>query len=190
MPTATAVHAVHVDEADVADLGRSATSICCCPTTERSLADGIAPARSLAAAGSALCVGSDGQFVVDPFEEARGIELDERLATERRGLHRPVDLLRAASASGHRALGWPEGGRLAPGALADLVTVRTDSVRLAGTGVAGAVAAVVFCAGAGDVTDVVVAGRRVVRAGEHQLVAEPARAMAEALGELGLEVAP
>ncbi len=37
-----------------------------------------------------------------------------------RGAHRAADLLTAATAGGYAALGWPEGGRLEAGALADL----------------------------------------------------------------------
>ena len=46
---------------------------------------------ALADAGSPLCLGSDSHAVVDLFEEARAVELDERLATERRGHHRGAD---------------------------------------------------------------------------------------------------
>jgi hypothetical protein len=45
--------------------------------------------------------------VVDLFEEARTVELDERLATGRRGTHRPDDLLAAATAAGMAALTTP-----------------------------------------------------------------------------------
>ena len=75
----TAVHAIHLDDADVALLGGS--TVCLCPTTERDLADGIAPSGQLRDAGAVLTVGSDSNAVVDIFEEARGIELDTRLAT-------------------------------------------------------------------------------------------------------------
>ena len=144
-----------------------------CPTTERDLADGVGPARDLAMAGSTLCVGSDSHAVVDLFEEARGIELDERLVSYRRGIHTPEALLGAATSAGHRALGWPDAGRLAPGALADFVTVGLDSPRLAGTTADSVVASLVFAASAADVTDVVVGGRRVVVAGRHQLIEDP-----------------
>ena len=46
---------------------------------------------------------------------------------------RAAELLRAATAGGYASLGWPEGGRIEAGALADLVTVALDGVRLAGT---------------------------------------------------------
>ena len=44
----------------------------------------------------------------------------------------PGELLAAAIAAGYRSLGWPDGGRIAAGAPADLVAVRSDSVRTAG----------------------------------------------------------
>jgi cytosine/adenosine deaminase-related metal-dependent hydrolase len=118
--------------------------------------------------------------VIDPFEEARAIELDERLATGVRGAHRAPDLLHAATAGGYAALGWPEGGRLEPGALADLATLSLDSVRLAGTDPEHAAAAVVFAAAAPDVCDVMVGGRWIVRDGHHLALDVPA-ALREAL---------
>jgi cytosine/adenosine deaminase-related metal-dependent hydrolase len=130
-----------------------------CPTTERDLADGIGPARLLREAGAALCTGSDSQAFIDPFEEARAIELDERLASGVRGSHSPAQLLEAATAGGYESLGWPGGGRLAAGAPADLVNVALDTVTLAGTRPQDAVAATVFAAGPRDVRRVMVAGR-------------------------------
>jgi cytosine/adenosine deaminase-related metal-dependent hydrolase len=143
-----------------------------CPTTERDLADGIGPARALADAGSPLSLGSDSHAVIDLFTEARAVEHHTRLATERRGHFTAADLLRAAVR--HDTLGWAEAGRIAPGALADLVTVGLDSPRLAGAGARHAVEAVVFAATAADVRSVVAAGREVVRDGRHLTVDVPA----------------
>lgn len=160
-----AVHATHTTAADQALLGRARAAVCLCPTTERDLGDGIGPAAGLRDAGTRLCLGSDSNAVVDLFEEARAVELDERLAGGRRGVHAPAELLRAATTAGASALGWPEAGRFAPGALADLAVVGLDSVRLAGGD--EALAATVFAAGAADVRDVMVAGRWIVRGGRH-----------------------
>jgi formiminoglutamate deiminase len=179
----TAVHATHLTREDVARLGATGTGACLCPSTERDLADGIGPAGALAAAGSPLCLGSDSNAVVDLFEEARAVELDERLASGRRGTHRPDDLLAAATGAGMAALGW-DAGRLAPGRLADLVTVGLDSVRLAGTRPAEAVDQLVFAATAADVTSVVVGGRQIVRDGHHLLVGAVPAALARALAAL------
>jgi formiminoglutamate deiminase len=184
-PRTTAVHATHLTDEDVGRLGASGTAVCLCPTTERDLADGVGPARALADAGSPLCLGTDSNAVVDLFEEARAVELDERLVTGRRGLHDPAGLLAAATAAGMDALGW-DAGPLAPGRLADLVTVDLGSVRLAGTRPAEAVDQVVFAATAADVTSVVVSGRQVVGDGRHLLVDDVPGALARAIAALDL----
>jgi formiminoglutamate deiminase len=165
--TFTAVHATHLTGADVALLGGAGATCCLCPTTERDLADGIGGARALVDAGARLAVGSDSQAVIDLLEEARAIELDERLATGVRGVHSAAELLRAATAGGYASLGWPEGGALAEGGLADLATVGLDTVGLAGTDAVHAVSSVVFAGTAADVRDVMVGGRWIVREGRH-----------------------
>ena len=83
-----------------------------CPTTERDLADGIGPARALVDAGSPLCLGSDSHAVIDLLEEARAVELNERLRDRAPGpLRRRPTCSRAATADGHAALGWTDAGR-------------------------------------------------------------------------------
>ena len=161
----TAVHLTHPREGDL-PLLRGATC-CLCPTTERDLADGVGPASEMREAGLRIALGSDSHAVVDPFEEARAVELDERLIAGERGRHDAAGLLRAATADGHGAIGWPEAGRLEPGAIADLVTVSLDSVRLAGTTPETALEAAVFAASAADVREVVAGGRRIVADGRH-----------------------
>ena len=173
-PGFTAVHATHLSDADVDLVGRAGATVCLCPTTERDLADGVGPASRLVRAGAALCLGSDSHVVVDPFEEARAVELDERLVTLRRGVHTSRDLLRAATERGYRSLGWGDGGRIEPGALADLVVVSRDGSRLAGLPAASLVDGVVHAASAGDVTAVMVGGRWVVRGGRHVALDVPA----------------
>ena len=161
----TAVHATHLTDRDIDLYGRSGASVCACPTTERDLADGIGPFRRLADAGVPLTVGSDQSVIVDPFAELRGVEMHERLQSGERGRFRPRDLLVMGGAHGYASLGWGHGGQLAPGALADFIAVRTTSRRTAGA----SLGQIVYAAGAGDVTDVVVGGTHVVRHGVHAL---------------------
>jgi formiminoglutamate deiminase len=162
----TAVHAIHVTADDVTRLGRTGTKVCVCPTTERDLGDGVCRADELLAAGSALCLGSDSNALVDLFEEARAVELDRRLATGRRGWLRPEELIRAATAEGMAALGW-SAGELKPGQLADFTTLDPASARLAGAGPADVLPRLVFGASAADVLTVVVGGEEIVRDGRH-----------------------
>ncbi len=131
-PRTSVIHATHLTDADIAMLGGSEVFACLCPTTEADLADGIGPFGALAAAGCRLTVGSDSQAVIDLFEEARRIEMYERLASQKRG-HFTADALgTAVTWDGHASLGWPDAGEIAPGSLADLVTIALDSPRLAG----------------------------------------------------------
>jgi formiminoglutamate deiminase len=177
--SAVAVHATHVTAGDIALLASSSTGVCLCPTTERDLADGIGPAGKLAAAGVALSVGSDGQSVIDLFEEARGIELDERLSSGARGTFAAGALLDSMTVSGHRALGWPDAGQLAVGMRADLVAVDLASRRTAGAGATAET--VVFAASAPDVTDVVVDGAVVVQDRSHVRVGDVGAALQSAI---------
>jgi formiminoglutamate deiminase len=163
----TAVHATHLTDVDVALLGDAGATCCFCPTTERDLADGIGPARRLRDAGARLSLGSDSHAVIDLLEEARAVELDERLATRERGSHSATELLSALTSDGYRCLGVPDGGRIEAGALADLVTVSLDSVRLAGTDPEDALESVVFAGAAPDIRHVMVGGKFIVRDGAH-----------------------
>jgi formiminoglutamate deiminase len=180
-PRTTAVHATHLTTEDIADMDRTSTGVCFCPTTERDLGDGIGPAPALLAGRGLFSLGSDSHAVIDLFEEARAVELDERLASRTRGSIAPARLLRAATFDGHRAIGWAEAGELAVGARADFVAVQMDSIRTAGGG--ATVENVVFAATAPDVTDVVVDGRAVVVDRKHVTVDTEAE-LASAISDL------
>ena len=179
----TAVHATHLSGGDFSLLGDASCGACLCPTTERDLADGIAPARRLTAAGARLSLGTDSHALIDLFEEARAVELDERLASGERGGQGAAELLKAATEGGAAGIGWPEAGRIAAGALADLVAIGLGSERLAGTSAEHALGSVVFAASAGDVRDVMVGGEFVVRDGAH-LRFDVAAELADAIDRL------
>jgi formiminoglutamate deiminase len=176
-PRTTAVHATHLTGTDIGSLAREATTVCLCPTTERDLADGVGPARKLRDAGAKLSLGSDQHAVIDLFEEARGLEVDERLISLQRGRFSTHELHRAMTA--HSSIGWTDAGRLAVGARADLVAVRTDSVRTAGIDPDQ----LAFTASAADVDTVVVDGAVVVSKGQHRL-GDVARLLAESIAPL------
>ncbi len=207
-PRASVVHATHLTGEDIRLLGGSETFACVCPTTEADLADGIGHFQALAAAGCRLTVGSDSQAVIDLFEEARRIEMYERLASRERGHFTAEALGTALTWDGHASLGWPDAGEIAPGSLADLVTVDLDSPRLAGlagpspagpspaspspvgSSPAGgepdltALEAVVFAASSSDVRNVVIGGRDIVAGGRHVLVDDVPGALRDAIRDV------
>ena len=176
-PRTTVVHATV--GVDLTLLGSTGTGVCFCPTTERDLADGIGPARLLADHGSPICLGSDQNAVIDLLEEARALEMHERLHFLERGRFTPAQLVAALTVNGHAALGWPEAGRIEVGAPADLVAVRLDTVRTAGTTAAQAI----YAASTPDVHTVINRGRTVVDDGQHVL-GDVARLLREAIEPL------
>ena len=183
-PRTTVVHATHLTSHDIRLLGESQSAVCLCPTTEADLADGIGPARALASAGCPLTLGSDSQAVVDLLEEARRVELGERLRTGQRGHFSAAALAGAATVAGHACLGWPDAGEFVPGAVADLVTVALDTPRLAGAAPEQVLESVIFAGTAADVRHVVVGGRDVVADGRHLLVDDVPGALAAAIRPL------
>ena len=161
----TAVHATHLTDGDVALLAGARATACICPTTEADLADGIGPVRRLADRHVALALATDQHERIDPFEELQRLEADQRLASGERGRLSPGALLTAATRSGYRSLGWPDGGRIEAGAPCDLVAVDPASPRTAGA----RPEQLHLAASGADVTDVVVGGTHVVTGGRHRL---------------------
>lgn len=177
-PRTSVVHATHLSAADAAALGRRGVTAVLCPTTEADLADGLPDIGGLLSAGVRLACGGDQQVQVDPFAQARGIEWGERLATGVRGAVSPSALVRAATEISHRSISSPA-GRIAVGEPADLVAVRTDSARTAGSDPAQ----LVMSATAADVAVVVIDGEVVARDGVHVRLGEPGTLLVAAIAD-------
>lgn len=133
----TAVHAVHTTADDHRLLGQQ--HACACPTTEADLGDGIVPAAALRGTGTTLALGSDSNAVIDLIQEARLLEMDERLAGQARLRLNDADgrlwptLLDAATRGGASSLGVAdELGILAAGRPFDAVTLDLRHPFLAG----------------------------------------------------------
>ena len=106
----TVVHATHADGPELDLLASAGSTICTCPTTEADLGDGFLPAERIRSRSIPLCIGSDSNVRIDPFEELRELEGIARRQTGRRGVFTTEELLRFGSELGARALGvdtWP-----------------------------------------------------------------------------------
>lgn len=169
-PSTTLVHATHAEAEEVRLIAASGASVCICPTTEADLADGVGPVAELAELGVPLCLGSDGQLVISLLEEARWLELGQRLRVGRRHVA-TGSLWNAATRAGALALRLPVGD-IAPGLHADLIAVDVQHPSLRGICADDLLTALTLSADTSVVTDVSVGGEWVVRDRRHHAQAE------------------
>jgi len=95
----TAVHATHLNEAEIQRAGSIGIHVCFCPTTEANLGDGVPRTHDILTAGAQLAIGSDSQTEIDPFAELRLLEYNERNRLGRRRVLDPGALLEASTES-------------------------------------------------------------------------------------------
>jgi formimidoylglutamate deiminase len=161
----TAVHATHISDEEVHAFSASGATVCACPTTERNLGDGIAPADRLLAAGVPICFGTDSQIQINLLEDARQLEYHLRLQHLRRvvladNLAQP--LLDAATTNGTKSLG------------SDIDDGDYFTIDLHDPSIAGAQdeVAAVFSLERTAIREVFVGGRQIVHDGRHPLQEE------------------
>src|SRR5262249_27623460 len=107
----TVVHATHANSAELDLVASSRATICACPTTEADLGDGFLPAERVRTRAIPLCIGTDSNVRIDPFEELRELEGIARRQTGRRGVFSTDELYSFGGELGARSLGledWPE----------------------------------------------------------------------------------
>lgn len=161
-------HGVHVTDGDRRLLADAGAAIAHCPGSNQKLASGALPWETVRDSGVRLGVGTDGcssSNDLDMWQAMRQAALLARLTSGRPDVASAHDVLRAATIEGARAIGIGDlVGSVEPGKRADLVLVGLDRPHL--TPVHDVAALLVFAAGRADVTDVLVDGEVVVRAGE------------------------
>ena len=172
-PDFTAVHAIHVTDAEIEMLSAAKATICSCPTTERNLGDGILAADKVMRAGIPIALGSDSQAQIDPLEDARQLEYHLRLQQQQRavldqigGQSLSARLFDCATMHGARALG------VNPAPSTDCFTVDLEDVSIAGHSASDLLPLTVFTLNRSAICDVMVDGRWVVRDHRHPLQQE------------------
>lgn len=174
----TVVHCVHVGEREINTLRRRGVAVVHNPKSNLKLGSGIAPVPDMLAAGITVALGTDGAAsndLLDMFEEMRAAALIHKGVAEDPAAISAIDALRMATVDGARALGL-DAGVLAPGRLADVITVALDRPHT--VPVHDPVCTLVYCARADDVQTVFVNGqlvmdqRRLLTVSEEEAVAE------------------
>jgi 5-methylthioadenosine/S-adenosylhomocysteine deaminase len=164
-PDVQLAHSIWLDDAELDLIAGSGASVVHCPVSNMYLASGVARVPEMLQRGIPVALASDGPGSnnrQDLFEAMKLAVLLQKVHHLNAMILQPEDALRMATRGGARAAGLSDQiGAIEPGRLADLVVVDLRSVFVAP--VHRPVSALVFNATPGDVRDVIVDGRVVIR---------------------------
>ncbi|PWT73337.1 MAG: TRZ/ATZ family hydrolase [Proteobacteria bacterium] len=179
-PNLIAVHAVHLNDAEIALLAEHGASTVHCPSSNLKLASGVARLERFIEAGLNVGIGTDGAASnnrLDVFEEMRLAALLAKAQSGRANAVPAETALRMATLDAARALGLDHRiGSLAPGKEADMIAVELNGIALAP--VYHPASHLVYAASRDDVSHVWVAGellmenRRLTTLDESELLAK------------------
>ncbi|MBC7944812.1 MAG: TRZ/ATZ family hydrolase [Burkholderiales bacterium] len=134
-PRFIAVHAVHLDDAEIARLVEHGSHVAHCPSSNLKLASGIAPIHALTQAGVNVGLGTDGAASnnrLDVWSEMRLAALLAKAASGSAESMPAEQALAMATINAARALGLDEKiGSLTVGKCADIVAVDLSAAELA-----------------------------------------------------------
>jgi 5-methylthioadenosine/S-adenosylhomocysteine deaminase len=164
----TAVHCVHVNEADMGLLKERGVIPIYNPKSNMKLGSGIAPVAEMLRMGIPVALANDGSAsndVLDMFEEMRFAALLQKVAAQDPSVVSATDVFRMATENGAKACRI-DAGTIDPGRLADVVIVNLRRPNL--TPVHDIVNSLVYCAKGADVETTIINGQVVMR--ERELV--------------------
>ena len=169
-PRLIAVHAVHLEEAELDVMAREGVSVAHCPSSNLKLASGIAPVAAMRARGIRVGLGTDGAASnnrLDLLTEARTAALLAKAASGDAAAMPAIEALEMATIQPARALGLEDRiGSIAIGKAADLAAVELSSLETLPC--YDPVSHIVYAAGREHVTHVWINGRQ--RLDERKLV--------------------
>jgi 5-methylthioadenosine/S-adenosylhomocysteine deaminase len=154
-----------LDESEIEHAAQAGLHVAHCPESNLKLASGFCPVHALMRAGVNVCLGTDGAASnndLDMLGEMRTAALIAKAVSADAQALPAAAALRMATLNGAKALGWDsEIGSITVGKAADLAAI--DLGGIATQPVYDPVSQIVYSATRADVTDVWVAGRRLVQ---------------------------
>ncbi len=163
-PNLVAVHMTQLNAEDIALLAQSGAHVVHCPESNLKLASGFCPVHALMQAGVNVALGTDGAASnndLDLLGEMRTAALLAKAVSGNATALTAHQALRMATLNGARALGLDERiGSLKPGKAADITAI--DLNTLASQPVYDPVSQIVYTVSRDQVTDVWVAGKRLL----------------------------
>jgi formimidoylglutamate deiminase len=172
------VHATHATAEELKNIAATDATVCLSISTEANLGDGLFDAAKFIKSAGRICIGSDSQSAVNPAEELRWLEYQQRVREKRRVVlakptepHVGTSLWRDAALHGAQALGQPVGS-LAVGSRADWLVLDEDHPAMAAAASENALDHLVFAGAGAAIRDVMVAGDWVIKDYRHDEQAE------------------
>ncbi len=163
-PRLVAVHMTQLQEAEIARLAESGASVVHCPESNLKLASGTCPVAQLFDAGVHLALGTDGAASNNDLDMLGEIRTAALLAKGHAGDPAALpahDVIAMATLGGARALGLGDDiGSLVPGKWADMAAIDLDEIET--QPLYNPASQIAYSAGRHQVTDVWVAGRRLL----------------------------
>jgi len=167
------VHATHATAQELQGIAAAHATVCVSISTEANLGDGLFDSARFLESNGRLCIGSDSQSTVNPAEELRWLEYQQRLRKKRRVVlatkgesHVGTRLWRDAAVNGAQALGQPV-GTIAVGRRADWLVLDDSHPAMAGAAPDTALDRLLFAGADKSIRDVMVGGRWVVKDRRH-----------------------
>jgi len=169
-----AVHMTQLNDAEIARIAETGLSVVHCPESNLKLASGFCPLGRLLAAGINCALGTDGAASnndLDMLGEMRTAALLAKAVASDPCAAPAHEVLKMATLNGARALGLDADiGSLTAGKSADIVAFNLGDLRA--QPIYDPISQIVYAGHRDQVTDVWVAGRRVVREGVLQTINE------------------
>lgn len=175
-------HCMYVSNADIALMADARVTVAHNARSNGKAGRGIAPITALRAAGIPVGIATDGAMsgnTLDLFAQFGPVTMFQKIAGGSRALMPAVEVIRMATIEGAKVLGMEDRiGSLEPGKQADLIRIDLSAARL--QPIYDHYSTLVFAAMPGDVRDVMVAGRWLMR-GREVLTLERRKVMRDAL---------
>ncbi len=167
------VHATHATAEELQGIAAAQATVCVSTSTEANLGDGLFDTARFFESNGRLCIGSDSQSTVNPAEELRWLEYQQRLRKKRRVVlaaksesHVGTRLWRDAALHGAQAIGQPV-GTIAVGRRADWLVLDPLHPAMAGAAPDAVLDRLLFAGADKSIRDVMVRGRWVLKDRRH-----------------------
>lgn len=158
-------HCLHVSQSDIEKMAHAEVCVAHNARSNAKAGRGIAPVEAMRAAGLPVGIATDGPMsgnTLDLFAQFGPVTMFQKLLGRSRKPMPAVEVIRMATIEGARVLGLDGRiGSLEPGKEADLIRIDLSATRM--QPVYDIYATLVFSAMAGDVRDVMAAGRWLMR---------------------------